>query len=296
MMIHDKKRFRKWSESLGLQVDFVMNEQYLCEEDCLKISPDYDGWIAGDDQVTEKVLRHFTPKLKVISKWGTGIDSIDVDSAEELGVQVKNSVGAFASAVGEIAVAYALNLTRGINQTHTAVLQGGWPKKQYKDMSQLCVGLLGLGAIGSGVADRLQPFGCRIIYHDPFIKNSEYESYSLEKFASTADVFILTANLNDATRNIIGYDFLQLVKDGSFLINVSRGQLIDENELQKALYDGRLAGVALDVYQDEPLPQSSSLLNYSNVIFGSHNANNTLRAVEYVHQNTFDNLMNGLEE
>ena len=294
MMIHDQPRFREWIEGLGFHVDFIMNDQFMLEPNCLEIPPIYDGWISGDDEITESVLAHLSPKLRVISKWGTGIDSIDLSAARRLGVHVKNSVGAFQNAVGELAVGYALALSRGIFDTHRDVMEGRWPKRQYREMSELCVGLIGFGAIGRGVADRLRPFGCNIIYHDPFCKDSELESFSIEALASTADLFIVTASLNESTDGLLGHEFFKRIKRGSFLVNVSRGQLVNEVELMRSLENGQLAGAALDVYHKEPLSSTSMLRRHPNVILGSHNANNTFKTVEYVHQNTIDQLIEAL--
>lgn len=290
MMIHDQERFSKWLSSYGYDVDFVMSNQFLSEDDCLKIRPIYDGWIAGDDEITDRVLLHHQKKLKVISKWGTGIDSIDIVKAKKCNISILNSPGAFKHAVGELAVSYTLALTRGIVETHNSVLNGKWPKKQYKDLSEYNIGIIGFGAIGQGVAQKLSSFDTNIFYYDPYVDDTNYQSLSFSELSKKCNIFILTASLNQSTRNIIDEKFFSNLKFQSFIINVSRGQLINESSLIQAIKERKVIGAALDVYEIEPLSNDSELKKFSNIIFGSHNANNTLKAVEYVHENTINNI------
>ena len=290
MMIHDQERFKALLQSNGFNPDFVMSDQYLSEKDCLALDPIYWGWIAGDDQITQKVLAHLSKNLKIISKWGTGVDSIDLNSAQKLNIEVKNSPGAFKDAVGEQAVAYTLALTRGLFETHEAVKSFEWPKYQYKEISDYKIGIIGFGAIGNGVASKLRSFDANIYYYDPFVRDETYKALTLDELQKFCDIFIITASLNKSTRNLLGKSFFKNIKPGSFLINVSRGQLVDEVELIKALKNKIIRAAALDVYNEEPLNNNSKLRDFKNIIFGSHNANNTYTAVEKVHQNTINNL------
>jgi len=290
MMIHDQERFVKWLSEFDYDADFIMSKQFLSEQDCLDIEPVYDGWIAGDDQITENVIMHHKKTLKVISKWGTGVDSIDTSFAKKCNIHVLNSPGAFKDAVGELAASYTLALTRGIIETHNAVLNNQWPKKKYKDLSEYNIGIIGFGAIGQGVATKLSSFNTNIFYYDPYVKNENFMSLTFHELTKKCNIFILTASLNDSTKHIINNDFFTNMGFPSFIINVSRGQLIDELALIKALEEKRIIGAALDVYEKEPLEPNSKLKNFSNVIFGSHNANNTYKAVEFVHKNTIDNI------
>lgn len=290
MMIHDQDRFEDLLKSNGFDPDFIVSDQFLSEKACLELDPIYWGWIAGDDQVTKRVLSHLSKNLKIISKWGTGIDSIDIEAAQKLDIEVKNSPGAFQDAVGEQAVAYTLALTRGLFETHEAVKNFYWPKNQYKEISDYKIGIIGFGAIGRGVASKLDSFNANIYFYDPYVKNNNHKSLTLEELQVSCDIFIVTASLNKSTRNLIGKSFFESIKPGSFLVNVSRGQLIDEAELTKALQKNIIRGAALDVYNTEPLDRDSSLRNFKNIIYGSHNANNTSAAVENVHNNTINNL------
>ena len=290
MMIHDQEHFREVLSGYGYDVHYVMNEQFLTEQDCLKLDPVYDGWIAGDDKITKDVIDHLIPRLKVVSKWGTGIDSIDVEYARSKGLRVLNSPGAFRDAVGELALAYLLALTRGILQTHISVASGGWPKTRFRELSNLTVGVVGMGAIGEGVAERVKKLSGRVIFTDPARMNNGYEKVELKELMKLSDVIIITCDLNSSTIHLINEETLRYCDNAPYLINVSRGPIVDEASLFRALKDGVLSGAALDVYEEEPLPNESPLRSLRNVIFGSHNANNTYNAVKEVHRRTIANL------
>ena len=290
MMIHEQPRFSKWLIDLGYDPEFKMNAQFLCEEDCLKLLPIYDGWIAGDDQITESVIKHLTPKLKIISKWGTGIDSINMLACKNNNIQVKNSPGAFADAVGEMAVAYLLSMTRGILDTNNKVRAGEWPKKQYKTLVGMNIGFLGLGAIGQAAALRLENFRSKIYYSDPNVNINKYSKVSIQELFSIADALIISASLNPSTKKLINDETLDLLKKEIFLVNVGRGSILDEKSLLKAIDRKKIISAALDVYEQEPLLQNNNLLKKDNIIFGSHNANNTFDAVEAVHLNTINQI------
>jgi D-3-phosphoglycerate dehydrogenase len=296
MMIHEQDRFAEWLNSLGCKVDFVMNDQYLSESQCLALNNCYDGWIAGDDQITKAVIDHFQPRLKVISKWGSGIDSIDLLHAKSTGLTIANSPGAFQDSVGEMAVGYLLALTRGLIHTHTEVLNFRWPKTRYRTLIGMKVGIVGFGAIGQGVASRLESLGCEVHYSDPNVDTHYYIKQNLADLVALNESIIITCALNDSTRGLFDNDVLTGMRENSYLINVSRGPIINEQALLSSLKEGKFAGVALDVYEVEPLATLSPLRDFENVIFGSHNANNTIDAVEFVHKNTIDELINTLKE
>jgi len=289
MMIHNQPRFLKWLSDYGFNVDFVMNDQFLNEKECLNLLPIYDGWIAGDDQITSKVINHLTPRLKIISKWGSGIDSIDIKYAQTNNVVIKNSPGAFKNAVSEIAVGYLLLLSRGILDTHNQVINGIWPKKQYNELVEANIGIIGLGSIGASVAEKLVSFGSKIYYYDPFVNMKKFIKKDFNEILKISDFLIFTCGLNNSTKYMLNKKNIGLIKQGSYVINVGRGPVIEEDALIIGLEQKKILGAALDVYEKEPLSQASKLKNY-NVVLGSHNANNTSKAVESVHKMTVENL------
>jgi len=297
MMLKEKERFKDILKSHDIESIFTEIDQHLTKDQCLNFAGKIDGWLAGDDPGDEFVLSKMSPRLKIISKWGTGLDSFDLEAAKKLGIKITNTPHAFDEAVGEIAVGYILALTREIITTHIAVTSGDWPKRQQKSLSQLKIGLIGFGAIGQGIALRLSGFKTTVIYYDPVKSDNEsFGAYpvSFNELNRTSDVILLCCNLNSTNQHLIDSSFLKNIKKGSYIVNLSRGGLIDQAALEKSLIEGNLAGAALDVFQIEPLPLNSKLREL-NVIFGSHNANNTQKAVEFVHKNTLDNLFDNLE-
>ena len=167
MMQKERKRFEKLLLENNLDPIFPLVTQCMTSEQCHSYAGEIDGGLAGDDPIDRAVLQAHKGRLKIISKWGTGLDSIDLDSAREFGIKITNTTGAFGEAVGELAVGYIISLVREIVLTHQSVLQGGWPKNQHVSLGSRCVGIIGYGAIGQGVAKRLAGFGSKIYYFDP---------------------------------------------------------------------------------------------------------------------------------
>jgi len=175
--------------------------------------------------------------------------------------------------------------------THHKVINGYWPKIQYTELVDSNVGIIGLGAIGEGVAKRLENFRSNIFYSDPVVKNKSYKKVSFEKILTISDYLIFTCDLNSSTFHMLNMKNINNLKKGSFIINVGRGSIISEEALIYGFDAGLIAGAGLDVFEIEPLSFNNKLKKY-NVIFGSHNANNTRIAVENVHKNTINNLCN----
>ena len=295
MMLNERERFDRVLRQKGYEPVFAQVDQYLDEAACVAYVGDVDGWLAGDDQITRNVLLKALPALKVISKWGTGVDSIDLIAARDLGVPIRNSAGAFSDAVAEVAIGYVLMLARNLGHIDRAVRAGEWPKPRSTELVGKVLGLVGFGAIGQGIARRAAALGMSIVFYDPFVSvgvdgDWRAEPVSFEALARDADVVCIACNLTDGNHHLVDAAFLARMKATASLINVSRGPLVDEAALIAALRDGRIAGAGLDVYETEPLPASSPLLALDNVVLGSHNANNGVAAVERVHQNTLKNL------
>lgn len=256
-------------------------DQQMSEEELVKIIGDYDGWIAGDDPVNEVVLSAGKKgKLKSVVRWGIGMDNVDKDAAETLGFNVKNTPNVFGVDVAEVAVGYCLALARHTFEIDRSVRAGGWPKPTGTTLSGKSIGILGFGDIGKETAYRLQCLGCEInAIYDPFFqpdpRMSKLESTPWPEKLDQLDYLILTAPLNKATKHIINEKSLGIMKRGIKLINVSRGGLVNEQDIEEAIKSGIVSSVALEVTETEPLPGNSSLRKYDNIIFGCHNASNT---------------------
>lgn len=292
MMINERERFDTLLRERNLEPIWPQVNQFMGEAQCLSLVGQFDGWLAGDDQVTEAVLKACLPRLKVISKWGTGIDSIDLVAAKRLGIPVCNSPGAFREAVSEYAFGLLLGATRRLACTDRMVRQGIWPKGRFPGLAGKTMGVVGYGAIGQGVGQRARGFGMSVIAHDPYLAKTPDETplATFDEILAEADVITLCCNLTAENRHLINSESLTKARDGVIICNVARGGLIDERALVDALRLGKVGAAALDVFEVEPLPMDHPLLEFDNVSLSSHNANSTIEAIEYVHRNTLDNL------
>ena len=291
MMLNERERFDAEIRKLGYDPLWADVSQFMDEAACLAAVGDIDGWLAGDDRITRAVLQAALPRLKVIAKWGTGLDSIDRAAAADLGVPVLNSPGAFADAVAEVAFGLILMLTRHLAAINTAIRAGGWPKPQGMELRGATLGMIGYGAIGRRIAALGAAFGMEVMFHDPFVPESlRAGSVSPDQIAARADIVCLACALTPDNHHIVDAGFLAAMKPTGILINVARGPLVDEAALIAALQAGRIAGAGLDVFETEPVAADNPLLTLPQVVLSSHNANNGFRAVEAVHANTLRNL------
>lgn len=297
MMLNERDRFDALLREKGVEPIWPEVSQFLDEDQCLALAGGFDGWLAGDDRITETVLTACLPRLKVISKWGTGIDSIDLEAAKRLGIPICNSPGAFRDAVSEYAFGLLLAATRRLARTDRLVRQGDWPKGRYPGLTGKTMGVIGYGAIGQGVGQRARGFGMDVIAHDPFMEKAPdgTEIVTFDRLLQQADVICLCCNQTADNHHLLNADSLARARDGVIVVNVARGGLIDETALVAALSSGKVAAAGLDVFETEPLPRDHPLLHFENVAVSSHNANSTVEAIEYVHANTLSNLFKHLD-
>ncbi len=293
-------RYRPLLENLGLQLIVPEVHERLGEAELLSYAGQFDGTICGDDHYTARVLAACTPRLKVISKWGTGIDSIDKQEAEKLGIAVRNTPNAFTLPVADTVLGYMLTFARRFPWMDQAVKAGQWEKVPGRSLSECTLGVVGVGKIGKAVIRRAHAFGMKLIGNDivpidpVFVTRHAVEMTSLEDLLARADFISLNCDLNPTSFHLINASSLAHINPGAILINTSRGPVVDEPALISALQDGKLAGAAMDVFEVEPLPQDSPLTKMDNVLLTSHNANSSPKAWARVHQNTINNLLEGL--
>ncbi len=293
-------RYRPLLEGLGLQLIVPEVHERLDQSQLLTYAGQFDGTICGDDHYTARVLQACSPRLKVISKWGTGIDSIDRQAAESLGIQVRNTPNAFTLPVADTVLGYMLSFARRFPWMDRAVKSGVWEKIPGRSLSECILGVVGVGKIGKAVIRRARAFGMTILGNDiisidtVFLTKNEVEMTTLEDLLARADFVSLNCDLNPTSLHLINAETLACIKSSVFLINTSRGPVVDEPALIAALQAGTLAGAALDVFEVEPLSKDSPLTKMDNVLLGSHNANSSPKAWEKVHQNTINNLLDGL--
>ena len=238
-----------------------------------------DGYIAGLDEIDRDALSG-ADCLKVIARYGVGVDNVDLSAAAEKGIIVTNAPGANSVSVAELTIALILSLARSLVEASVATRAGGWPRMNGISLEGKCVGLLGFGAIGRQVARRLAGFDCRIVVTDPFTTAEAAQQAgtawaSLEEMLPQADFVSLHVPLTAETREIVDEQFLLRMKRGAFLINTSRGELIQERALVEALKNGSLRGAALDVFSKEPPGPDHPLLALPQVMVTPHCAAHT---------------------
>lgn len=256
------------------QVIYNPTGKPLTSDEVAKLLRGIDGYIAGLDCIDANALKN-ADRLKVIARYGVGVDQVNLVAAKEKGIVVTNTPGANSVSVAELALGLMLALARQIPDAVGAVHQGKWPRYAGISLEGKTVGILGLGAIGKQLARRLCGFECRILAYDPFAdevfaKENRVELAPMEEVTAQADFVSLHLPLLPETRGLVNDDFLNRMKKGSFLINTSRGEVIDEEALLKALQSGRLRGAGLDAFTVEPPDPQNPLLALPNVIATPH--------------------------
>ncbi|MBW6465133.1 MAG: phosphoglycerate dehydrogenase [Brevefilum sp.] len=213
--------------------------------------------------------------LKIIARYGVGVDQVDLGAARDKGIIVSNTPGANSASVAELAVGMLLMLARQIPAATSAIQSGEWPRLPGLTLEGKTVGILGLGAIGKHFAKRLVNFDCRLIAHDPyadeaFAKLHNIALVPLEELVSQSDFISLHLPVLPETRGMVNDTFIQSMKKGSFLINTSRGELVDEAALVNGLASGHLRGAGLDAFIKEPPDLDNPLLAFPQVICTPH--------------------------
>jgi D-3-phosphoglycerate dehydrogenase len=261
--------------------------------------PGVVGMIAGDDPLSRRVIES-GPDLRVIIRWGIGMDSVDHAAAAERGVAVTNTPAVFGDEVADSAFGYVLLLARGHHLVDTAVRAGGWPKVEGISLAGERLGVVGLGSIGRAVARRGLGFGMDVVASDPYadpasVSGTGVTLTTIEDLLRTSRFLVLASPLTDETRHIVDAEALATMRADAFLVNVGRGPLVDEPALVEALRAGTIAGAGLDVFEEEPLPGDSPLRDLPRVVLGAHNGSNTRQGVARASAEAVDRLLNGLE-
>jgi D-3-phosphoglycerate dehydrogenase len=294
-------RFRPVFDRYG--IDLILPDRVaerLEEADILKYAGQFDGAICGDDRYTARVLETCAPRLKVISKWGTGVDSINAETCARLGIQLGRTPNAFTLPVADTIMGYMLAFARRQPWMDKAMKSGIWDKIPGKALHEQTLGIIGVGTIGKTLARRARAFGMKIFGTDlvevdhVFIAETGLQMTDLATLMANSDYISLNCDLNPTSYHLINEETLSFADPTSILINTARGPIVDESALIAALQAGHLAGAALDVFEVEPLPHDSPLMTMDNVLLAPHNANSSPAAWERVHWNTIKNLLEGL--
>ena len=277
--------FRHLFEKYDIELTTPHVEQLMSVDELIKIVPQHEGWIIGDDPATREVFEAGkNGNLKAAVKWGVGVDNVDFEACVDLAIPIINTPDMFGREVADIAMGYVISLARETYEIDRAVRDGDWIKPRGISLSGKSVALIGFGDIGQNTAKRLQASDMKVIVYDPFAKlNPDLSEIEIETWPNRideADFIVVTCSLTESSYHMVNAEVFSQAKRGVRIINVSRGPVIDELSLENALKSGMVYSAALDVFEVEPLPGSSYLRTHPHCIFGSHNASNTVDAVE----------------
>ena len=270
-------------KSKGYEVIVNTTGKPYSYEEFYELSSDVDGIILGVDTVDAHVLTG-AKNLKGISRFGVGIDNIDVETANRLGIKIARAVGSNCTSVAELAVAFFFTLARNIIINVNEVKAGKWNKSSGLELKNKTVGVLGLGAIGKEVSRISQGIGMRVIGYDPFVSKEDMkEKYNIEmkcfeEVLKESDFVTLHIPLTEENNGLMNKAALGLMKSTAYLINTARGGLINEEDLYDALTNNVIAGAAADVFSKEPPSKDEKLLGLDNFILCSHIASLTVNA------------------
>ncbi len=293
-MLRERHKVEPLLSGIPLEVVWAAVEERLEEPELIHYLNGAHGIICGDDRFSESVYKQ-SKDLKVVVKWGTGIDSIQKDEAEKYQVKVYRTPNAFTDPVADTALAYALAYCRNVVVNDSILKSGGWHKPQGYALSELAVGIIGLGAIGSAFAKRLQACGARILAYDILSKEQEHVTMvDLPTLVRQSDIISLHCDLNSTSRHILSSATFAQMQRRPFIINTGRGPLINESDLVQALQTKQISGAGLDVFEHEPLALNSPLRSMNNVFLAAHNSNSSLVCWDRVHINSVNMLLEGL--
>ena len=284
----------------GISDEIVYNPytRPLQADELPELLADCEGYLAGLDFITAEVIRA-CPALKVISRYGTGVDRVDLAAAKEAGVLVTNTPGANSTAVAELAMGLVLSLARRIPSLDRSTRSGEWVHSNGVEISGGTLGIVGLGAIGKKLSTMAHGFGMKVLAYDPYGDPEYASSHGLalvqfEELLVESDVISLHLPLTESTRHVIGPKQFHLMKDSVLLVNTSRGGLIDETAALAAIRTGTVGGIGLDAFEEEPPAANHELFAFDNVVVTPHTGAHTTTATRRMAEMAIDNLIDGL--
>ena len=278
----------------GIEIIENKFRRKLKKTETVELCADCIGIIAGIEEYDSEVLERL-PLLKVISRCGTGMDSINLERAKDLGIKVFNTPDGPTLAVAELTIGLILNLLRKVNQADSFLKVGKWDKFMGNLLSGKKVGIIGYGKIGQKVGQLLANFNVELSYYDIKPKQCvlNCSPKPLDEIFKWADIITLHLSRSFESNNVIGAKELALMKEGSFIINLSRGGILDEEALYDALKSNKLAGAAIDVFKEEPY--QGPLTELENIILTPHIGSYAKEARIQMEIQAVENLLKGIE-
>jgi len=278
---------KNYAEQKGFELIWRPLEDHKDRQATIAALKDCDAVVAGGQEYDERVLSALAPKLRIVARFGIGFEHVDLECASRLGVAVTNTPGCMSAGVADLAMALILGIGRRIPQLDRKIKDGGWDARFVgNELEGKTVGLVGYGNIARKLAKYLSGFDCRILKYDIALPECD----GLDVIARESDYISLHLPATNETRGMIGKGFISKMKPTAFLINTARGEVVDEHEMIAALKENRIAGAALDVFEQEPLPVDSELRSLPNVIFTPHIASYTYETVSKSAFTAIDNI------
>ena len=281
----------------GCEIVKADMSQKMTEKRLIELLQGVDGAIIGVVPMTAHVIEQ-SPSLKVVSMHGVGVDHIDLTAAAQKGVVIANCQGVNDQSVADLTIGLMISVARDLPSVDRKVREGGWGAHAGSELWKKTIGLIGLGRIGRGVAKRALGFDMKVLAYDPYVKADDLEPeismVSFDEVLQESDFVSLHAALTDETRHMIGVKQLQAMKPTAYLINTSRGALVDETALYESLSNKQIAGAALDAYEIEP-PKDSPLLQLENIVVTTHIGAHTRESIERVGVMAAENVLQTLQ-
>lgn len=280
--------------------EIVRERGPLSEERMLDLAGDFDAFLCGDDAITEAVLEKSLPQLKIISKYGIGLDKIDIAATKELKIPVLFTPGVNHMTVAEHTFGLLIGITKHIVTTAAAARQGEWLRLTGHEIYEKTMGIVGLGRIGKEVAIRARAFDMEVIAYDPYWDAAFAEKHGVKRCASMdevltqADVVSLHCFLSDETRGMICRNKIAEMKDGVVILNCARGEIVETEDMVEALKSGKVGGYGADVLDEEPPRADHPLLSAPNSVITPHIGSRTYESVPRQAMKSLQNLINAL--
>ncbi len=285
-------------EAAGLEL--VRERGPLTEEQMLSLVGDLDGLLCGDDAITPAVIDKALPRLRVIAKYGIGLDKVDVGYATEMGIPVTFTPGVNHTTVAEHTFCLLLSIVRNLVDSVNASRGGTWKRITGHEIMGRTMGIIGLGRIGREVAIRAKAFGLSLVGYDLYWPEEFAETYGIRKMESAeavmleAEIVSLHTNLTEQTRNMVNAERIQAMKPGVIILNCARGELVDTAAMVEGLNSGQIGGYGADVLDVEPPPSDHPLLNAPNAVVTPHIGSRTYESVQRQAGMAAQNLINVL--
>ncbi|HBE78468.1 MAG TPA: hydroxyacid dehydrogenase [Firmicutes bacterium] len=294
----DPKPFTLLKEK-GYEVIVNPYPRIMTQEEMIKEIKDVDGVIIGVDPLNSEVLTR-AANLRAISKYGVGLDNIDLELAKSRGIKVSKTIGANSEAVAEFAVTLMLATARRMPFIDQECRKRNWAKIKAIQMDHKTLGLIGLGNIGKCVTKKVSGYDMSVIAYDvvqdqEYAKRNGIEFVDLETLLKKSDFISIHLPLVEATKNLISYKEFEMMKEKAVLVNTARGGIINEEALLWALKNNKIWGAGIDVFEEEP-PKNDEFLKLDNIIIGSHCAASTMEAIDNMGIMAAQNLINSLED